>query len=77
MVAKTRSQTKHERAENDRKKRVYDLLKAVDAAMAFLEREFDLSPFERVDLPDLFLAISVMPLLAKDRENLIEYGQLD
>ena len=77
MVARTRSQTKHERVENERKKRVFDLLKAMDATMAFLVREFDLSSFEGADPLDLFLAISVMPLSAKDRESLIEYGQLD
>ena len=71
MVAKTRSQTKHE---NERKKPVFDLLKFMDSVMAFFGAEFDSSVLD-IDLADLSLALTAMPLPEEERKKLIDHAQ--
>ena len=75
MVAKTRSQTKHEREENNRKNPVFNLLKLIDTAMVFFEENLDLSAIGKLDLPELSLALAAMPLPEDERKILIDSAQ--
>ena len=77
MVAKTRSQTKHLRAEIDRKKRVFDLIKILDFMQVLIENNMDVTPLERAEPVELCFAVSAAMIPKEDRENLYDQTQFD
>ena len=75
MVAKTRSQSKHEQWQNSRKNTVPELLKLADTVRAFVERKCDLSVLDRLDMPEMYLAMSALPLSGAGRKLLIDNAE--
>ena len=75
MVAKTRSQTKREQCQNSRKNTVWELVKLADTVRAFVDWECDLSTLDRIDMPEISLAISVLPLSGDDRKLVIDSAE--
>ena len=75
MVARTRSQTKAQTHQNSRKKTVWELVKLADAVRAFIERECDLSILDRIDMPEISLAMSALLMSEEDRKLVIDNAE--